>query len=270
MVFQIGKAAKLLGVSTEGLRLYERAGILKPHRGKDDTSYRTYEHLDFTALIRARGYHNYGFSTKEIANLINAPELNHICQQYEQREHDLEREIQWKTLLLENLQELKRLSLNVTYNPQEITQCVRPAMYRFPFIEDAEYLLNTKQEKIFQQWISKSPIVFISQSNRWEDLQNGCSQIAAALGILEKHAAFLELDLQGASYYPSSPALYCIVREQGDDFQPLICLRPLMDYVAKERLTVAGDPISRVFLSFNKNDSYTRYREVWLPIQKSK
>lgn len=158
MVFQIGKAAKLLGVSTEGLRLYERAGILKPHRGKDDTSYRIYEHLDFTALIRARGYHNYGFSTKEIANLINAPELNHICQQYEQREHDLEREIQWKTLLLENLQELKRLSLNVTYNPQEITQCVRPAMYRFPSLKMRNIFSTLNKRKYFSSGFQNLPL----------------------------------------------------------------------------------------------------------------
>ncbi|WP_125143552.1 MerR family transcriptional regulator [Clostridium transplantifaecale] len=265
MTFQIGKIAKLLGMSSEGLRLYERIGILNPRRGKSNTTYRTYEHLDFTALIRARGYHYAGFSSKEIAALINAKQLQDVIAGYEAREKELEHEIWLKGLILENIRELKELTVKAEQNLGEITVCTQPAIYRFPFMKNGEFLLRANQEKAFRQWVSFTPIVFISQSNEWDKLMSGSGQITAALGVFEEQAERLKLDLQWASYYPSSRALYSIVQEQGDDFQPLSCLRPLMEYTNRNRIQVIGDPVSRTFLSMNKSETYTRYREVWLP-----
>ena len=40
-------------------------------------------------------------------------------------------------------------------------------------------------------------------------------------------------------------------------------------YLEEHPAQVAGSPISRTFLSFNKRECYTRYREVWLPVQES-
>lgn len=50
--FRIGKIADLLGMSTEGLRLYERSGIVKPKRGENNTAYRTYGHLENLRELR--------------------------------------------------------------------------------------------------------------------------------------------------------------------------------------------------------------------------
>lgn len=268
LTFQIGKIAKLLGMSTEGLRLYERIGILNPQRDTNSGAYRTYEHFDFTALIRARGYHYAGFSSKEIAGLINADDIKEVIGQYGIREHELEHEIWKKQMILQNIRELRDLSAKAERNLWNITVCEQPAMFRFPFMSDAVFLLHAEQEKTFQQWIANSPMVFISQSNDWEQLLSGKEQITAALGVFENYVSALELDLQWASYHPASRALYIIVLEQGDGFQPLSCLNPLMEYVKKHNIAVAGNPVSRTFLSLNKRENYTRYREVWLPVSR--
>ena len=52
---------RLLGMSAEGIRMYERSGILRAQREKEENEYRSFDHLDITALIRARGYHYCGF-----------------------------------------------------------------------------------------------------------------------------------------------------------------------------------------------------------------
>ena len=54
MKYKIGTVAKLLGVSPEALRLYERNGILLSDRGDGENGYRYYSRLDITALLRAR------------------------------------------------------------------------------------------------------------------------------------------------------------------------------------------------------------------------
>lgn len=267
MNFRIGKIADLLGMSTEGLRLYERSGIVKPKRGEDNTAYRTYGHLDFTALIRARGYHYTGFSTKEIADLLNAKSVDDILAGYEAQEEKIAQELRYKELLLQNLRELRKKSADAEKNLWKIERRVRPAMYRFPFIRDGNFLIDAEKEAVFHEWLLKTPFVFISQSNEWGKLLSGSTQITAALGIFEEQLSFFDLDMKFARYYPSCSCLYSIVQEQGESFQPLDCLSSLMDFVKGNGIKVTDDPVSNAFLSMNKYENYTRFREVWLPIQ---
>ena len=85
MEYKIGTVAKLLGISPEGLRLYERNDILVSHRREEENGYRYYSRLDITALLRARAYHQYGFSLKETEALINTDDVQYIGQEYRQR-----------------------------------------------------------------------------------------------------------------------------------------------------------------------------------------
>ncbi len=54
MDYTIGQVSKLLGLSIEGIRKYEKMGIIMPVRSACD--YRKYGYLDITALIRAKAY----------------------------------------------------------------------------------------------------------------------------------------------------------------------------------------------------------------------
>ncbi len=270
MNFRIGTIARLLGMSPEGVRLYEREGILRPRRGEGDGAYRTYQHLDLTALLRARGYHNLGFSTSETADLLNAADPGEVTEQYALREKSLEREIRWKELLLQNLRETRTLIGEARASLGEVRPGVRPALYRFPFIRDGEFLLDREQEKVFSQWARHTPLVFTTHSNDWEALQAGRTQATSALGVFADQAEELGLDLTFAEFCPPCPCLRTITWEEGEEqFQPLICLAPLLAYLEEHPAQVAGSPISRTFLSFNKRECYTRYREVWLPVQES-
>lgn len=268
MQYHIGTIAKLLGMSPEGLRLYERSGIIKAYRDPQH-DYRTYDHLDITALIRARGYHYCGFTTKEIADLINSCDMEEVAEKYEGRTCQLEAEIQYKQMLLDYLNELKRMFRTAEQELWKISFKQRPAMYRFEFMRDGQLTLLPEQERMFRAWVKKAPLVYPSQSNNWEWLLEGKIQVTAALGLLEEDDRKLHLDTKYARYYPSCLCLYTIVKEQGNEFHPERCLAHLMDYVKQNRIEVVGNPIARTFLALNKRRDYTRYRQVWLPIYDS-
>ena len=50
MEYKIGEVSKILNISKEMIRYYEKQGILKPSR-KEDNNYRTYSVMDVFLLI---------------------------------------------------------------------------------------------------------------------------------------------------------------------------------------------------------------------------
>lgn len=267
MAYRIGTIARLLGMSAEGIRLYERSGILRAQRENEENEYRSYDHLDITALIRARGYHYCGFSTREIERLINSSDTGEVTRLYAEKEKELRREIARKQRQIECLEEFRHLTEEAEKQLFRIRWGERPALYRFEFMRDGELLLRGREETVFRTWVQNTPMVFLSQTNSWEELVQGRAQVTAALGVLAGDAERLQLDTEYAVYYESCPCLCTIVREQGNQLQPPKCLAHVIRYVREKKIRVTGNPIARTFLSLNKKEDYTRYRQVWIPAE---
>ena len=145
MKYKIGTVAKLLGVSPEALRLYERNGILISDRGDGENGYRYYSRLDITALLRARAYHQYGFSLKETEALINTDDVDFVCQAYELKAEDLEQEILRKQQILNYLKGILNLLEQLKSELWTIRPEIRPGIYRLEFMKGEELILAPDQ-----------------------------------------------------------------------------------------------------------------------------
>lgn len=268
MKYKIGTVARLLGVSPEALRLYERNGILVSDRGDGEHGYRYYSRLDITALTRARAYHQYGFSLKETEALINTDDVDFVCQHYEERANSLEEEIQRKQLTLDYL---KRILVLLKQLPSEVWTIrleSSPGIYRLEFMEGDDLILETDELDAFSNWAGLAPFSFPSQRNCWASLEQGEDRSFSALGILEADAKALGMPefVRAGSYIPPSPSLYTVVDISEENSSCVQYLDHLKKYVRQHHISVAGDPVCRTFLSMNKKEDYRRFRQVWLPI----
>ena len=68
--YTIGETAKLLGVSTQTLRYYDRENILKPVLINDQTGYRYYSYTQFHIIDRIKYLQGFGLSLEEIGMII--------------------------------------------------------------------------------------------------------------------------------------------------------------------------------------------------------
>ena len=68
--YSIGETAKLLGVSTQTLRYYDRENILKPVHINDQTGYRYYSYTQFHIIDRIKYLQGFGLSLEEIGAII--------------------------------------------------------------------------------------------------------------------------------------------------------------------------------------------------------
>ncbi|MBR4551743.1 MAG: MerR family transcriptional regulator [Oscillospiraceae bacterium] len=68
--YSIGETAKLLGVSTQTLRYYDREGILRPETINEETGYRYYSYMQFHKIDRIKYLQSLGLSLEEIGAII--------------------------------------------------------------------------------------------------------------------------------------------------------------------------------------------------------
>ena len=268
MRYRIGVVAELLGISQEGLRLYERSGILDTQREESSGKYRTYSHLDITALIRARDYHNTGFSLQEIEKMINTDNLKVVREKYAKRYTEIEEELLREKLMVEHLNTVIDL---IDHLPQELNKIQireRPAMLRFEYVKEDQLILAPEEYAEFQRWVNLTPFTFSAARNDWEALCRREETSFSALGILKEHAELLGLHMGGhIKEYPPCKCLYTVVRLQGNTVRATEYLHGLLTYVREHEIHVTGDPLARTFISMNKRKDYTRYRQIWLPIE---
>lgn len=269
MKYKIGTVARLLGVSPEALRLYERNGILKSSVKDAENGYRYYSRLDITALMRARAYHQYGFSMKETEALINSDDVSYIQEEYRSREDRLEEEIRQKQMILGCLRQISALLDRIPSELWTIRRETCPGIFRLEFMKGEELILSPAQQELFPQWVAMAPFAFPSQRNSWSSLRNGRDESYSALGVLEADAAAMNMPsaLSAGSYFPPSSCLYTAVEISSENSSCAQYLSHLKDYVDRHGIEVAGDPVCRTFLSMNKRENYRRFRQIWLPIR---
>ena len=266
MKYRIGVVAELLGISQEGLRLYERSGILDTQRESGSGKYRTYSHLDITALLRARDYHNTGFTLQEIERMINTDQIGVVRDKYADRREVLREKIRREQLMAEHLDTVVELIDALPAELGVIRVEQRPAMYRFEYVKEDELLLTPDQYAEFRRWVNLTPFTFSAARNSWEAICRGEETSFSALGILAEHAKVFDIhEGGGVSYHAPCRCLYTVVRLQGDAVRATEYLHGLLSYTLKNGIRVTGDPLT--FVSMNKRKDYTRYRQIWLPIE---
>ena len=69
-LYSIGETAKLLGVSTQTLRFYDKEGLLKPSFIDEETGYRYYSYMQFHLIDRIKYLQGFGLSLEEIKPII--------------------------------------------------------------------------------------------------------------------------------------------------------------------------------------------------------
>lgn len=266
MKYQIGKVAKLLDISAQGLRLYEKEGIIFPER--KESGYRTYKRLDITSLLRARTYQKYGFSLQEIKEMLNTDNLEYLYNKYENHEKVLEQLILKQQLELNRLRYTKELLDFYNMNPKYIGFEYRPTLYRFEYMYNDELLISEESYTLLNNLISLAPLSFSSIRNEWVDVLDDKDIYYSGIAIKKDDADLLQCkDLFSNDNYLDS--VYCLTTfiKVDDNHSFLDCLSRIKEYINDNSLEVIGDIISESIVSYNKKDNYTRIRKIWIPIK---
>ena len=259
MDYSIGQVSKLLGLSIEGIRNYEKAGIIQSRR-PEGSNYRKYSYLDITSLIRARLYRSLGYTIQETTRLTNESTLQDVCEALGRRKAELHYEIalaQQKLLRLEEMEksigildaELGRVGIDHS-----------PAIYRFEFSQNGMIDFSEDTVALFQKWADYAPFTFIS--SRYCD-----GIVYGGLAIEEKYAGLFDIhEDKRVKQHARSLSLRLTVMEEDNGYSDVSILKTLYDYADRHHFILSKDLIGCTVIGVNKASGYRRYRRIFARI----
>ncbi len=270
MKYKIGDVAKILGISTDLLRYYEKKGVVHPVKDKNN-DYRYYEAWDINFLLDCLWYKNFGFGIEEISHMVSDSSYEDITNAIDSKEKEIEETIYRQKLLLRRIREHKRaLAQARDYRGKcDIRQSPEIVRYlnRHNFIYDDDPAIS----RVTQSWLKFMPFVHRCFEIPKSDLpiDDGCGK---------NYSWGLSLDMQyvkefgvksdpPAQHLPSELSLHSVFTSTGKDAFSPKHLQYIVDYAEKNGLKICGNARGNLLCSVFDGSDLSGYFEVWIPIE---
>lgn len=92
-LYSIGDTAKIMGVSVQALRYYDKIKLLEPKYISPSTGYRYYTYDQFHYIDRIKYLQNFGFTLDEIRSIILTNSINKLVSMLDDKKQALNEEI---------------------------------------------------------------------------------------------------------------------------------------------------------------------------------
>lgn len=266
MRYKIGDVAKILGISPDLLRYYEKKGVVKPVKDQAN-DYRYYEPWDINFLIDCLWYKSFGFSIEQVARIVSKSSDADIISMMEQKDAEIEASIRHQELLLrrakQHLTEVRRAKdllgkCDLVWSPEIVRY-----LNRHNFIYDNSKALQT----LSHQWLQYMPLTHRCFEIGREDLEHKTDNYAWGFSLSMDYVKELDVPVSDpVVHLPSEPSIHSVFTSSGKDAFSPRHLKFMMDYAQENGLTVAGNARGNLVCSVLVDGKLTGYFEVWLPI----
>lgn len=267
--YKISDVAKMLGISAELVRHYERLGILKPNRSTN--GYRRYTTRDINILTGSRRYVHMGFSIEEAEFLINAASLEEAIDSLTGMEEKAAREIRWKHLVLNEIQQLKdkyKLIHDFENNIFKFDLQDSPPVYRINCQKNMTISLKEALSCNVKKWIEKLPVVKISPEFTVESVYSMTDDYCFGFAVDETLAEELDLiNTPGIKFYPSGLCLTTLIKSEGANHIGPHSLQDALNYMNNHNMKMADNAWGITIGNYTKNGIHQKYHLIYIPIE---
>lgn len=269
MKYKIGDVARILGISTDLLRYYEKKGVVAPEKNENN-DYRYYDSWDINFLTDCLWFKNFGFSIEQIADIVRIPGVEELSGMLESKEDELRESIARSQLLLRRSAEHRRDLEKIGALLYRCELGDSPELIRFINRIGDEYLRSPVQQEAARRWLKVMPFnqryfEMLKESPLPGSEEDYCwgyslsAEYAEELGF-EPVPPMLRL--------PSRRCIHTVFKNSGGrgSFSPSL-LQYALDYADSMGLTVSAQIHGVLLASVMEEDRLTGYFEAWLPVE---
>lgn len=266
--YKIGEIAKMLGISSETIRNYEKKGLIKPYK-EEESRYRFYDIIQINYLMSLQRLQKFGYTLHEIGDIMKTESIPEMEESLREKEKRILREAFYTQLKLDSI----HANLSCMRQAQNAKQgCFlgyRPALYRMNYQKNHELIQEEEVQNELMKWLKYSDLTFMSGSVSLEHLIHGENEFDFGFCIDKKTAEFLEIkESEVVKFYKSCPAIIFYYEAKANiDFQETV--KMLLDFAKENHLVIDGESVSRVLLArWKDEESYFISHLVWVPYKK--
>jgi DNA-binding transcriptional MerR regulator len=268
MKYKIGNVARILGISTDLLRYYEKKGVVTPTKDKYN-DYRYYDAWDINFLMDCLWFKNFGFSIEQIADMVRIPSIDDIIDMFEYKEDELRSTIRHCELLLQRSEQHRDEIGRIDSLLHKCEIAYSPEVIRYLNRVGDEYPSGEQFETLSRQWLAYMPF-----NSRYFEI----SESALMAGDDEGYRWGFSLDtdyVQKLDFNPRPPILrkpsrksiHTIFKSQGKGGFSAKLLRYALDYAEENDLKIAGPAQGILLVSILEEPELCGFFETWIPIE---
>lgn len=270
MKYSVGEVAKLLGMTTNALRFYEKEGIINPE--KDENGRRYYNQQDMTRLLSAKKYRSMGFPLKVIRQQFSqgGDRMKVIANRLGQYEQAAREKAAYYDCLASSISAQIDMMADITEHYGEILIETSPRSLLLYDEENQLMTLDSKLGRQMRKWIEAMPatkLACVYQSDDL-DLANGKATLAYAVYENCAGAAGLRAQTSHAIVAPSKPSLHMIHSSYDILTQPQAAFEPLFAYMREKGLALDGVAWAQfIVVESDLNEQFHVFVDTWVPFR---
>ncbi len=255
MKYKISDLARILGVTPNTIRRYEKSGYTRPVR--DESNYRWYRENDIFTIAIIRIFRRYGFSHGEIEEMLKGDNRETI-KIFEKRLKETERELERLNVIKAGLE--SSLDSMELYEENENKFFISEGLELkyVPFSDGNVFMREPDRLKVMSGFMFETSHVFMIQLWSLEGIRQG-SVLPPPNGMAVNRKSFEMLDpeIRKSSYIKSISLGKCltgVMKKHPKNFDPydfhgkiaLEFFTSALEYMDKNGLVPSGDPIGVV------------------------
>lgn len=264
MKYRIGDVSKILKISDQMIRYYEKCGVITPKRSGDG-NYRYYTDMDIFQLFDAMRYKEWNINIAEISDLISNDYYDQLSFRLRQYEESVAKEIQYKTILKNRIEELRKKITSGKFNIGRYWADIIPEhyMYYMGVSHGDEYDISDLDGRMADQIYSSELISFFDVAVEYEQ-NNGQWWYSIQK---EYHDA---LNIRDYGKYKVIPETLCLntivdMGEPGEFSEERY--KPLLTYAKEHDLSI-NDHVNGVIIGRGMdNDRFCRLMLMNIPVR---
>lgn len=221
MFYRIGEVADFFGITKEGVRYYERKGIICSQRD-ERSGYRYFDRKDITKLKQIRAYESLGFSLEDALRVSQESSFDEMLLQLEEKLNELEHKESTIVRMKKALKEQRDAALRLKTGVIEVRMIPELAYLRRVPNEasgntDAERRRIARARQDEKLWINAMPDVMLFARHFDRELRPVEEDFGSM--ILRAEAERLGLPLEHARILPERLCV-CGIAESVDANHP--------------------------------------------------
>jgi len=270
MKYKIGDIARILGVSPDLLRYYEKKGIVKPIKDPNN-DYRYYEPWDVNFLMDCIWYKSFHFGIDQVADIITNSTAEEVADTLDKKVVELRAEIRRNELLVRRAREHQADLLRLKNEQGKCVLRVSPVMVRYINRYNEKYDNSDAVQVVGKEWLEYMPFTHRCFEMPVEDISDKRREGRFSWGFSLTPDYVRELGVKvrpPAVYLKSQPCIYTVFTSSGKgNFSPHK-LEYVVDFAKKNGLKLTGDARGNLLASVLEEGKLTGFFEVWVPYEK--